>query len=44
MMNILDKNIFKNFRKELGFLFIEKLFDANENGFVIAILILKAPK
>ena len=32
IMNILDKNIFKKFLQELGFLFIGKLFDGNENA------------
>ena len=36
MMNILDKNIFKKFLKELGFLFFAKLFIANENAIVWA--------
>ena len=44
IMNILDKNIFKKFLKELGFLFFGKLIDVNENGFVMAIPILEAPK
>ena len=43
-MNILDKNIFKKLLKELGFLFIEKLTEASENAFVMAIPILEAPK
>ncbi len=44
MINILDKNIFKKFLKELGFLFIEKLTEASEKGFVMAIPIFEAPK
>ena len=44
IMNILDKNIFKKFLKELGFLFFGKLIDANENGFTRAIPIFVVPK
>ena len=44
IMNILDKNIFKKFLKELGFLFIEKLIDANENAFTSAIPVFEVPK
>ena len=33
-MNILDKNIFKKFLKELGFLFFEKTTYTNENTIV----------
>ena len=44
MMNILDKNIFKKFLKELGFLFFGKLIDANENDFTRALPIFEVSK
>ena len=44
MMNILDKNIFKKFLKELGFLFFGKLFIANENDFTKAIYVFEVSK
>ncbi len=44
MMNILDKNIFKKFLQELGFLFIRKWFDANENAFTRAMPVFEVPK
>ena len=44
MMNILDKNIFKKFLQELGFLFIGKLTNANENAFTRAISIFEVSK
>ncbi len=44
IMNILDKNIFKKFLKELGFLFFEKLIDANENAFTRVIPVFEVPK
>ena len=43
-MNVLDKNIFKKFLQELVFLFIEKLFDANENAFVRTIPVFEVSK
>ncbi len=43
-MNILDKNIFKKFLKELGFLFFGKLIDANENAFTRVIPVFEVPK
>ena len=44
IMNILDKNIFKKFLKELGFLFFGKLIDVNENAFTRAIPVFEVPK
>ena len=36
LMNSLDKNIFKKFLQELGFLFFEKTTYANENAIVMS--------
>ena len=44
MMNILDKNIFKKFLKELVFLFFGKLIDANENALTMALPIFEVSK
>ena len=44
IMNILDKNIFKKFLKELGFLFFRKLIDGNEKTFTKVIPIFEVPK
>ena len=34
IMNIIDKNVFKKFLKELGFLFFEKITFTNENRII----------
>ena len=44
MMNILDKNIFKKFLKELDFLFFEITPNTNENAFVMATPVFEGPK
>ena len=44
IMNILDKNIFKKFLQELGFLFIEITTDTNENAFARAIPVFEVTK